>query len=325
LPEPLKMPEVRSFQEVLGLVPQRTKPHLLLGNGFSRACRNDIFAYDALFNRSDFTSLSSRARSAFDRLGTTDFEIVMKALRNASVLVELYDPESRELSERLLSDGEGLREVLVGAIAGNHPALPSEIGSEAYSACKLFLSHFNRIYTLNYDLLLYWAVMQDEIPPDIPCDDGFRMPEGGPQDYVTWEPENTHQQNIYYLHGALHIFDAGREIQKYTWSNTRTPLIGQIRTALEHHKYPLFVAEGESGQKLERIRHSDYLSKAYRSFAEIGGSLFIFGHSLAPNDEHYLRLIEKGKVKQVFVGIYGDPVSQGNTFIINRFFSILCG
>ena len=32
------------------------KKHVLLGNGFSRALRNDIFAYDALFQRADFES-----------------------------------------------------------------------------------------------------------------------------------------------------------------------------------------------------------------------------------------------------------------------------
>ena len=38
---------------------------------------------------------------------------------------------------------------------------------------------------------------------------------------MTWEP-GRHAQNIHYLHGALHIFDAQTEVQKYT-GPTRHP------------------------------------------------------------------------------------------------------
>jgi len=78
------------------------------------------------------------------------------------------------------------------------------------------------------------------------------------------------------------------------------------------------VAEGTSDEKLSHIRHNDYLAKAYRSFTEIGGALFIYGHSLAKNDEHYLKLIEKGKLSHLYVGIYGAPASPENKVIIRR-------
>jgi hypothetical protein len=160
--------------------------------------------------------------------------------------------------------------------------------------------------------------MQQELKPEVAFDDGFRTPDEGPEDYVTWDVEKTDQQNVFYLHGALHIFDAGSEIQKYTWINTGVPLIDQIREALERNLYPLFVAEGESDGKVTRIRHSDFLARAYRSFAKIGGSLFIYGHSMAPNDEHIVRLIGKSRIRQLFIGLYGDPESPDNRRIRAR-------
>jgi len=295
-----------------------TRPHVLLGNGFSRACRDDIFAYDALFDRADFAALSPHARSAFEALATTDFEVVMRSLRQAAILVELYEANETPLAVQLAVDADGLREVLVSAIAGSHPARPGDIDNEAYEACKLFLAHFHRIYTVNYDLLLYWALMQSEIEPQVACDDGFRKPDDDSASYVTWEPENSYQQNVYYLHGALHIFDAGFEIQKYTWINTGVPLIDQIRDALQNNLYPLFVSEGDSDKKLERIRHSDFLSKAHRSFLNIGGALFTYGLSFAINDAHIFRLILKSKVRQLFLAIFSDPNEPSNREIIDR-------
>jgi hypothetical protein len=286
-------PEVISFADALAAVPETTKRHLLLGNGFSRALRDDVFSYTALLEQADFTGLSPTARNAFTALGTTDFEVVMRALRNASALIALYAPGNKELPVRLREDADGLRELLVTTIATNHPNRPSDIAAEAYVRCRTFLANFHTIYTLNYDLLLYWAIMQQELEPAVQFDDGFRTPEDGPAAYVTWEVERTSAQSVFYLHGGLHIFDAGTEIQKFTWINTGIALIDQIREALLSDRYPLFVAEGETAQKLARIKHSDFLGRAYRSFSQITGALFVYGHSMAPNDEHIMRLIER--------------------------------
>lgn len=307
-----------TFDEALASVPQTATRRVLLGNGFSRACRDDIFSYSTLFDQANFNALSPAAEEAFRTLGTTAFEIVMRALRNAATLVQLYAPEEADLSQRFRRDAEGLREVLVRAIAENHPDRPGTIPAPAYSACRAFLANFHSIYTLNYDLLLYWALMQEEIEPSVLFDDGFRTPDEGAADYVTWDVEKTDRQNIFYLHGALHIFDGGHEIQKYTWVNTGIPLIEQIRSALEADLYPLFVAEGDSNQKLERIRHSDFLFRAYRSFSKIGGALFVHGHSMGPSDEHIVRLIEKNAVSHLYVGLHGDPESESNRRIKGR-------
>ncbi|HEX7028109.1 MAG TPA: DUF4917 family protein [Gammaproteobacteria bacterium] len=307
-----------TFDEALHQSNRATHRHVLLGNGFSRACKEDIFAYDALFDRADFASLSGNAKALFEALETTNFEAVIAALRKASKIVEIYVADFPELARTLVADALALREVLVSAIAGSHPDLPGDIPSEAYSACKQFLSNFKRVFTLNYDLLLYWAVMQRELYPDIDPNDGFRTPEYGEAGYVTWEIENSYGQKIYYLHGALHMFDAGSELHKYTWVNTGIRLTEQIRNALEAEKYPMFVAEGTSEEKLDRIKHHAYLTKAFESFARISGALFIFGHSLAENDEHILHLVEKGKISELYIGVFGDPKSQANQRAIER-------
>jgi hypothetical protein len=218
-----------------------------------------------------------------------------------------------------LKDAKGLREVLVKTIASSHPERPSDITDAEFAACQRFLAHFDTIYTLNYDLLLYWALMHTDSGQTPSLDDGFRKPDYDYEaDYVTWEPGQSHDQNVWYLHGALHVFDTGTEVQKYTWVNTGVRLIEQIRDALNRNYFPLFVAEGSSAEKIARIRHSDYLAKAYRSFQSIGGALFVLGHSFAPNDEHFLKVIEKGKVQHLFVGLFGDSTSDVNRAIIRR-------
>lgn len=291
------------------------KVHSLLGNGFSRACRDDIFAYGALFDRADFGQLSPSARAAFEALSTRDFEVVISALRRGSQLLQLYDV-SAGARERMETDARGLREVLVAAIASSHPNHPNEIGAEQYAACRMFLSKFDRIYTLNYDLLLYWALMHADVGPPLRSDDGFRNPEQSDVDYVVWDPAaSNREQRVFYVHGGLHLFDAGAELLKYTWSRTGIRLIDQVRDALAQQRYPLFVAEGTSSQKLERIRHHAYLARIERSFLEVTGALFTYGVSFAVSDNHLLDWMAKGKFSHLYVGLFGDPESESNMIL----------
>jgi hypothetical protein len=294
------------------------KPHLLLANGFSIACRSDIFVYKRLFEQADFTN-SLEAAKTFSSLGTTDFEKVIRSLQDAAKVASVYRPKDGELVTKLLKDADLLKELLVQTIASSHPERPTDIEDSEYQACYKFLNHFASIYTVNYDLLLYWALMHGSDGSGGNFRDGFAKPEDDyDATYVSWQENG----NIWYLHGALHLFDARTEIQKFTWSNTGIRLIEQTRTALNKNYFPLFVAEGTSQEKLERITHSAYLSKALRSFEErmnvISSSLFVFGHSFSDNDEHILKCIEKGRISKLFIGIHGNSATKSNREIIAR-------
>jgi DNA-binding transcriptional LysR family regulator len=68
-------------------------------------------------------------------------------------------------------------------------------------------------------------------------DDGFRKDEDDlDAANVEWQGENTaYGQCVFYLHGALHLFDTGPHLQKYTWVNTGQALIDQaVANSLLH-------------------------------------------------------------------------------------------
>ena len=64
--------------------------------------------------------------------------------------------------------------------------------------------------------------------------------------------------------------------------------------------------------------HSAYLHKALRSFSSIGGSLFIFGHSLDDNDDHVLGNIPTGRIRDSYVGLHDDSNSTHYQKIIKK-------
>jgi hypothetical protein len=295
--------------------------HLLLGNGFSIALRRDIFSYGSLFENADFSGEPEIVR-LFGVLETQDFEIAIRHLSDAGRVLSVYQPEQKELLLKFERHGGIIKDALVSAIARRHPDRPFDITKKQYAACRTFLSRFGHIFTLNYDVLLYWALMQDEIDElKLKPDDGFRHPENGKDlPYVSWQ--RGHTATVSYLHGALHLFDQGTEIIKYTWSKTDVAIVDQVRSALEENKYPLFVAEGTSASKVERILHNAYLAKALRSFEGCCGNsknaIVSFGHSLADNDMHVLRCISYGTCANLLIGLYGDPGSPANRAIVAK-------
>lgn len=326
------MENLLTFDDAIAHSAGFKKRHLLLGNGFSIACRPKIFTYGSLFEQADFSS-APRLPAVFEAVGTTDFEHVIKMLEDASRVVPVYSGEAVVAARQMAADAETLKDLLIQTVANNHPNIPNEIEDEQFWACRKFLSHFlgdankdGKVYTLNYDLLLYWTLMHEDMgfhdPIILAKNDGFGRDEDTEPEYVNWMGESgAHKQRVHYLHGALHLFDAGAELQKYTWVNTGKPLLEQAREALVANKFPLFVAEGKSNQKLDKIKHSAYLHHSYKSFssqmAQRNDALFIFGHSLADNDQHVLKKIARGKIAQIYVGLYGDPESLGNRQIRN--------
>ncbi|MGB4106416.1 MAG: DUF4917 family protein [Alphaproteobacteria bacterium] len=292
--------------------------HLLLGNGFSMAIKRDIFSYNSLYENADFSKVPY-AEKIFEALDTRDFEAVIRLLIDMAKVLKAYKKVDPSLVKQIEYDANIIKDILVTTIASKHPDRPYDISNEAYAHCREFLSNFSKIYTLNYDILLYWAVMhEEEGSVHIHHDDGFRSPEEDEAaDYVSWQEHNS--PSIYYLHGALHLFDAGHEIIKYTWSRTDVPIIEQIRIALDEGKYPMFVSEGYSKSKQEKILHNAYLHKAFRSFSSITGSIFIFGHSLDDNDDHvFNEIVNNTKIHSLYISIFGDPSTATNKKIIQK-------
>jgi Domain of unknown function (DUF4917) len=320
------MASLLTFNQALDRAAGYARRHLLLGNGFSIACEPEIFTYGSLFERAK-PDMSAELLAVFERLNTTDFEDVIRALRRAAEIVPIYG-NLPKTAARMNVDAEALKAALVKAVAGQHPARPNLIADRRYAACRRFLAKFigavagGKVYTLNYDLLLYWALMHEPEFPDglgLDHDDGFRKdPEDWEADYVIWHGEShANSQNVHYLHGAMHLYDAGAQLQKYTWINTGKALVDQANEALAADLFPLFVAEATSGHKLAKIQHSAYLHHSYKSFCTVcmqgaKTALFIYGHSLADNDRHILDRISRSKLAHLFISLYGDPDSPAN-------------
>lgn len=314
------METLKTYGEVISyLNSKKRERHLLMGNGFSISYDRDMFSYNAL-HRFIIDNRDEKVQQIFNVLNTQNFELVMQQLDNFTDIAQVFDVP-QNIIEKVDIAVNGLRGGLIEAISSLHPQHVFSVPTNKSKACANFFSEYlnngGQIFSTNYDLLMYWILMRNDIQN---CIDGFGRYAENIDDGefvkeddiewsdLTWGPHKT-QQNIHYLHGALPIFDEGSNIIKAE-SNGEW-LLDVIKRNIQDKKYPIFVAAGDSKQKMEHISHNKYLTFCYDRLTEITGSLIVFGFSFGENDAHIIDAINKAAVFRegkallsVYIGVY---------------------
>jgi hypothetical protein len=301
-----------SFEDALKQAESsHNRPTLLLGNGFGIAYDANIFSYKALFRSVDW-SKAERVQRVFESLKTWDFELAIRNIEIAATIADIYQ-WGYEASSTLRDDADFLKDALLRAIQETHPAHIFEVDSGRMKTTAGFLRNFGRIFSLNYDLLLYWTLVQSGTGLSDLFKDGFRYSEN----VLEWT--DFPNQRVLYLHGALHLFQENGRLEKIKYQSIAGGrLIQQIAERVSNGHAPLFVCEGTNQQKLVHIQSSKYLRYCFRALQSATGVLFIYGHSLGDPDQHILDAISGSQIKEVFISLYGDPGSYHNQMIQSK-------
>ena len=325
--------KVETFQDVLASIQKnRKRPfHLLLGNGFSMAYDSDIFSYNALH---DFiqNARDPDLETILDVIETKNFEVIMQQLDMCAALVAAFGG-SLALRQRIESAGARLKKSLLRAVQELHPEHVFTVPQGQSEACAAFLMKFlgtgGRLYSTNYDLLLYWVLMRNSVVAHV---DGFgrevENPDDPPDDHVLSElvwGKHRDDQNVFYLHGALPFFDKGVVVIKEEY-DVYNYLLQKISARMESAEYPIFVTAGDGRQKLTHIMHNHYLAHSYESLCTVEGSLVTFGFNFGEYDEHIVDAINRAarqklpaKLWSVYIGVYSDEDQRHIEQIRHRF------
>lgn len=282
------MPDLIDFAEALKRTADEDRA-LLIGNGFSA----EYFNYRDLLDQSGLEP-GAPVRDLFDALGTVDFETVVRSLESAILVERIYG--HAEHANQIEADAQTVREALVNAISSTHPAHRDDLAFK-YDSSAAFLSHFSTVFTLNYDLLLYWVNLEK-----LALKDGFGL--GKPVGSFHGPFSEEAYCHIYNLHGGLHLFeDSAGEILKAV--DRGAGVIATIsKEIIEGNRFPVYVAEGTSSQKMRKINSVAYLRHCYDTLRANSAVIFVFGHSADENDAHIYRSIFASEAKQIFFGVF---------------------
>jgi hypothetical protein len=266
---------------------------LLVGNGASIAVWEQ-FAYDSIFERAQSSivdhPLEAEDKDIFDAFDTTNFEQVLAALKTSSLVLGVLGRDADFLRARY----ESVQNALFEAIHSVHVGWGASLDFEKkLRRIRDELVNYEWVYSLNYDLILYWAVMSRDRGAGIAdffwrSDLSFNPSDVVPKD---WASDWT---RIVWLHGGIHLrrhIADGTTFKARPSAESFESLLDKFKTSYSGQITPLLVSEGTAEDKYRSIMRSAYLEFALRSLSEHEGGLVVFGSSLRSEDEHLVRAI----------------------------------
>ncbi len=320
----MEIDKLPSYQAVIKKLNDKNRiKHLLLGNGFSIAYDSRIFSYNALSTFIDKID-NPLLQKLFSRINTKNFEQIMQQLDNFCEIADVFSTD-KELVTKIKNASLSLKESLIDAVKVLHPEHVFKIPEVNSHKCSEFLNEYlskeGKIFSTNYDLLLYWVTMRNDLKNS--GDGCGRDLENSTDEYIPPEDleyselrwgRNLKDQTVFYLHGALQFFDTGIDIVKEEYDPDHY-LLDKIKERIENKEYPIFVTAGNPDEKLNHIMHNKYLSHCYDEISAIKGSLITFGFHFGESDTHIIDAInraakikknENGFLLSVYIGVYSD-------------------
>jgi hypothetical protein len=279
---------------------------LLLGNGASIALHRD-FQYETLHGVAEKKGLLSKAAPLFAKLGTTNFEHVLLACWYAEKVNDALGGDSPTITEAY----EEVREALIEAVRVTHPRY-AQISDDLLRVAT-YASAFQTVISLNYDLMLYWAMLSyneqrgENWFKDAFVDGRFETD----WDYLRKPHRGAKGATlVFYPHGNLALARnyAGGELKIHAGA---TDLLGAItRRWLSGEYVPIFVSEGTSEDKVAAIQRSRYLSTVFEKvMPNLEQNVVVYGWSFDEKDQHLLKALLRSP-KNLAVSVYTEQAED---------------
>lgn len=275
---------------------------IILGNGASRSV-SSTFSYSSLYNWASKKKLfTPRVRKVFRHLNTKDFELVLRILWHA-----YHVNRALQVKERVTENVyKNVRSALVEAVRDTH--VKYDVAKPFLCRIGEFLKTFSTVVSLNYDLIVYWAMLASNSDHGQWFKDCFLDGEFNNDWKKFRKPHGKAHGStlVFYPHGNLALVSDLNGLETKIQADDFSTLLETVVKKWELGKYsPVFVSEGTSQQKVATIRRSNYLNTVYQSvIPSLKGTLTIYGWSMSEADDHILKALRGEKINEVALAVY---------------------
>lgn len=325
------------------------KPSIILGNGFNIALEKTCkiptlkFGYEQILSAiiqkieadaGDQDLLKYlKQNSIGENEKIHDIELLLWILKYSKECIKYTNPTYCTSTPESLAMLENHRQLLKNYVINimtnknyhpQHRDIFNVANDKHIKKCGQNLSCFKRIFTTNYDLILYWLLnylnmlegKEIEGANNGSFRDGFTAREsfkpkdksGNIIDNLYGYLSTNNQGTLLFLHGALHLLQKDNETYKVVTTGTDRPLSTLRNFLLKKFMdfSNLVVFDATSTEKVSCIYENSYLTKAYDKLVPIEDDLIVYGCSVfkndeLSNDEHLWQRIITSSVKNIFV------------------------
>lgn len=300
---------------------------LLLGNGASMAIHPN-FGYASLRVAAEETGhITPEVAAVFAAFDTNDFELVLRRLWQARLVNQALQVEP-EKAEKVEQAYTLVREALIATVRDIH--ITYDDASPHFEPIYQFMHSFKTVLSLNYDLIVYWAMMAGNNELGRWFKDCFQQGGVFREDWETLrEPyaPATAATLVFYPHGNL-ITARKANYAEQKLAAAGGNAVGLLDRILEQWEdgsvVPLFVCEGTSEHKKHAIANSDYLTRVFwEVIPKICPSLVVYGWKISDQDRHILDQIKRARPGLVRVAVSVHEHNQGEAVQMEEALSAL--
>lgn len=296
-----------SYQEVLNAISSQS-PDLLIGNGFS-------IGFDEIFS---YTNLKDRiCNSNYNEEGNLDelfeqyspYGNVEEIFKELKAIQDYYHAWSVvDYTYAYMNfdrEANALLDAFIYSLLTNHKKFSSIDYLKIESAAK-FISKYQTVFSLNFDLLIYYVINRAREKSIVFFNDGFGMNHWDPYGDLIFN-NNFNQKNIFYLHGSLMLFKSESGDVLKVKRKKEESIIQQLNIHLENDLRPYIICAGSAHEKIKQLKATRYGRTGFNSLSKIHGPLVLFGCSMSHQDLHLMwALKHNDNIKDIYIGIYSD-------------------
>ncbi|MGO3984231.1 DUF4917 family protein [Pseudomonas sp. SAS7] len=274
---------------------------LLMGNGASMAISGS-FGYSSLLGHARENGLfDDDVQTLFRHFETDDFELILRLVWQAARVNKTLAIQDLRTRKAYLN----VRDCLIQAVRAIHPLHEDVV--KHLPQMHSFLKEFNTVFSLNYDLLVYWAMMYGfEMQRSHAFKDCFKDGSFAENWRIYRERiGETSNTLVFYPHGNLALCRDITE-QEFKIKGKGNNLLDEILNSwVSGTRVPLFVSEGTLRQKIRSIHSSFYLSTVYREILKTPRiKLTILGWAMGDQDIHLLQRLQGTGIYRVAVSVF---------------------
>lgn len=283
---------------------------ILLGNGSSIAVSNS-FNYGSLLDRAR-ENFNQNGDRLFERFRTVDFELILRMVWQSKEVIDSINNHDCVHYRKLQWVYEDIRNGLIESVRNVHPSYSDINTEEKLQKISNFLRDFDTIISLNYDLIIYWASLNQQ-------DNSYSFKDCfiGGKFYDNWKRLRDPIRGarycslIFYPHGNLILYKNNEDILSSEFKFSSNEDVGLLDTILSRWEnggtLPLFISEGVTEQKIKSIKSSYYLSTIYREvLPERKETLVIYGWGFGEQDIHILKQMKECGIRNIAVSVYNE-------------------
>lgn len=308
----MQMMKVFSFQGAISDSACTSDRHALFCTTLESSCTSQMFN-----NRpSGFLGLADYIEKVSNAFSDREVVGLINSIRKSNELLGVYEGLGDGLAEQLRKDSDFMRDLLANrvssSLSGCLPKAYDTLADEGFGACLRFVSHFNSVFSENFDMLPVWAKTQTmALQRSNNLSHNFTIKSDGSGVHSDPGPDRATSTRFWFLVEGEDRPECSALPEQAIFLSARLRLVETMCSAFTSGRMPVLDPLEHADSSVAAFRHREYLKDGREAFDSLSGGLFLFARSMSEVSEPFVRCLRSSKVEKVYLSVFDGLTSPG--------------